>query len=84
VAGGLFWHIRSQQPSGDIRLDKPDHAEAVEEAGAHLGRYIAAGRRGDFSVQPRKLDQGRCVHYCEFAQLCRTASTHPQKPGSES
>jgi ATP-dependent helicase/DNAse subunit B len=83
VAGGLFWHIRTQEASGEIRLDDDDHLEALNQARDHLGRYLAAGRRGDFSVQPRKIDQGRCVHYCEFAQLCRAASTHPHKTEME-
>ena len=82
IAGGLFWHIRSQKASGALKLDDKGR-EALDEAGAHLGRYIAAGRRGDFTVQPRKLDKGRCVSYCEFSQLCRTASTSRQKTGDD-
>ena len=78
VAGGLFWHIRDQTSSGELLLDA-DGEEALQEAEKHIGRYIAAGRKGDFTVQPRKIDRGRCVHYCEFSQLCRTASTNRQK-----
>ncbi len=79
LAGGLFWHIRDQKSSGEIRLDEDGEA-ALNEAAGHIGRYIAAGRRGDFTVQPRKLDRGRCAHYCEFSQLCRVASTSRYKP----
>lgn len=78
VAGGLFWHIRNQKPSGVIKMND-EGREALEEAEEHIGRYIAAGRRGDFTVQPRKLDNGRCVRYCEFSQLCRVASTSRYK-----
>jgi len=79
IAGGLFWHIRSQKASGQIMLNEEGAAD-LETALEHVGRYIMAGRRGDFTVRPRKLDRGRCVHYCDFAQLCRTASTNPHKP----
>lgn len=79
VLGGLFWHIRSREPSGAVRLDE-DGLLALDEAQVHLGRNIAAGRRGDFTVHPRKLDQGKCARYCEFSQLCRTASTSRKKP----
>jgi ATP-dependent helicase/DNAse subunit B len=83
VAGGLFWHIRNQQVSGALKTDDPGH-EALEEAEAHIGRSIAAGRRGDFTVQPRKLNEQRCIHYCEFSQLCRTHSTSRYKPENDS
>jgi len=83
VDGGLFWHIRNQKASGQIRLNDAGQ-EAVADALAHIGRYVAAGRRGDFSVHPRKLEQGRCVHYCDYAALCRVASTNPRKPGLDS
>ncbi len=79
VLGGLFWHIRSRESSGAIRLDE-DGLLALEDAQAHLGRNIAAGRRGNFAVHPQKLDQGKCARYCEFSQLCRTASTSRRKP----
>jgi ATP-dependent helicase/DNAse subunit B len=81
VLGGAFWHIRGNKPSGTIAWDEEGEA-AVEVARGHLGRYIAAGRRGDFSVQPRKADHGRCNHYCEYAQLCRLSSTNQRKTES--
>ena len=79
VIGGLFWHIRKGEASGQIAWDDAG-AAAIAEAAEHLGRYIDAGRRGDFSVSPRKADGGRCNHYCEYAQLCRMGSTGPHKP----
>lgn len=81
LLGGLFWHIRNRKTTGDMRLDDQDGDEALEQARAHLGQAIAAGRQGDFTVQPRKLHQGRCIHYCEFSQLCRVAGTSRHKPG---
>lgn len=80
VLGGLFWHIPDRKISGAIRLNSEQGQADLEQAQAHIGRYIAAGRRGDFAVQPRKLDGGKCEHYCEFSQLCRAASTSRYKP----
>lgn len=79
VLGGLFWHISTRKASGKMRLDEPDSQAALDEARAHLGRYISAARRGDFRVAPRKLENGRCAAYCEFAQLCRVSSTNRYK-----
>jgi len=78
VAGGLFWHIRNRKGSGQIVLDE-EGLLAMERAQAHLARYIAAGRTGDFAVQPNKPDRERCVRYCEFYQLCRTGRTNRYK-----
>jgi ATP-dependent helicase/DNAse subunit B len=78
--GGLFWHIRTQQSSGDLLWNSDDGEAAVSEAEAHIGRSIAAGRRGDFTVKANKPTAGRCAHYCEFSQFCRAASTHQNKP----
>ena len=80
VLGGLFWHIRSRESSGEVRLDDADSGAALDEAQAHLERYISAARRGDFSVAPRKLENGRCTRYCEFAHMCRVGSTNRRKP----
>jgi ATP-dependent helicase/nuclease subunit B len=82
VTGGLFWHIRNQKSSGELRLDDDGIAD-LEKVQEHIGRYISAGRRGDFTVQPRKIDKGRCAHFCEFSQLCRTASTNRYKPDGD-
>jgi ATP-dependent helicase/nuclease subunit B len=79
VMGGLFWHIRNQKSSGDVRLDD-EGITYLALAQEHIGRYIAAGRRGDFSVHARKLDAGKCEHYCEFSRLCRVAGTNRYKP----
>ena len=79
VAGGLFWHIRNQSFSGDMLIDDEGLA-ALEQAQEHIGRYISAGRRGDFTVHPSKPDKGRCTHFCEFSKLCRAASTNRYKP----
>lgn len=80
VLGGLFWHIRSRGSSGEMRLDDADSGAALDEAQAHLERYIGAARRGDFSVAPRKLENGRCARYCDFAHMCRVGSTSRYKP----
>lgn len=79
VLGGLFWHIPTRKPSGVLRLDTPDSLAALDEARAHLSGYISAARRGDFRAAPRKLENGRCAAYCQFAQLCRVSSTNRYK-----
>ena len=79
VLGGLFWHIRNQNSSGEIRLAEDEMREALEQAEGHIGTYIAAGRKGDFTVKPRKMNKGQCVHYCEYARLCRVRSTSQYK-----
>ncbi len=80
VAGGFFWHIRNQKASGEVRVDDEEGKAKLEQAEVHIGRYIAAGRRGDFTVHPAKLDKGLCTHYCEYAQLCRVGGTSRYKP----
>ncbi len=67
VAGGMFWHIRSGDSSGEVT---PDDA-AIETARAHLAAYLQDGRAGNFAAQANKLEQGKCTRYCEFAQMCR-------------
>jgi ATP-dependent helicase/nuclease subunit B len=82
ILGGLFWHLRSRDASGALRLDEEGCA-ALAQAQVHLGDLVAAARRGDFSVRPRRLDHGKCIHYCDYARLCRIASTHRFKPEDE-
>lgn len=79
VLGGLFWHIRDQSISGGMFLMDEEIQAALGAAEAHIGRYIAAGRKGDFTVKPRKIDKGKCTHYCEYARLCRMSSTSQYK-----
>ncbi len=79
VAGGLFWHIRTQKASGDLRLDDEGH-EILAEAEKSIGLNIAAGRKGDFVTQATKVQEGRCTHYCEYSQFCRMSTTHRRKP----
>lgn len=81
VAGGLFWHIRSQQASGELVMDE-DGVKLLELAEKYIGRYIAAGRKGDFVTRANKAQEGRCTHYCEYSQLCRMSSSHRRKPDS--
>jgi len=71
VAGGLFWHVSNSKISGDLHLDDSIGQEALEQGRAHLTRYLAQGRAGDFATHANKLQEGKCVRYCEFSQLCR-------------
>lgn len=73
VSGGLFWHIRDRKTSGALDLSDGE-PEPVAQARVHLAAYIAAARRGDFAVHANRPQQGRCVSYCEFNQLCRISN----------
>ena len=77
LTGGLILHLRGgNNSSGWIPSDAKGE-EALRAAESRIGENIAAARRGDFSVEPRRPDRsGRCTRYCEFSQLCRVAVTH--------
>ena len=77
LAGGMFLHLRgSSKSSGWISSDEKGE-DAMRAAEGRIGENVAAARRGDFSVQPRRPDSsGRCTRFCEFSQLCRVAVTH--------
>jgi ATP-dependent helicase/DNAse subunit B len=67
VIGGLFWHIRNRQISGEILITDP----ALEEALNHLHQNVLAAREGWFGVQPNQAHGGPCSAHCEFRALCR-------------
>ena len=77
LAGGMFLHLRgSSKSSGWISSDEKGE-DAMRAAEGRIGENVAAARRGDFSVQPRRPDSsGRCTRFCEFSQLCRVAVTN--------
>jgi ATP-dependent helicase/nuclease subunit B len=79
VRGGLFWHLNDLKSSSTTGMDEAGLAD-LEQSRLHIGRHIAAGRRGDFAVRAAKDDEGKCIRYCEFAQLCRAAGTSRYKP----
>ncbi len=80
IAGGLFWHARNQSHSGKIEVESEVRfLEAIQDAQAHLTRYLQRARAGDFTVRPSRITDGRCASYCEFSQLCRLASTNQYK-----
>ncbi|MBZ0287812.1 MAG: PD-(D/E)XK nuclease family protein, partial [Anaerolineae bacterium] len=81
LIGGLFWHIRHQElkTSGEMLVANPDHHAAMEQALEHIGRFIDAGRHGDFTVKSAKPSGGRCSHFCEYSRFCRAAGTHQGK-----
>ncbi|MBZ0276781.1 MAG: hypothetical protein K8I60_11585, partial [Anaerolineae bacterium] len=71
---------RSRELSGAVRLgDDGEDEAAIQQAREHPGHYITAGRNGDFTVHPKKPDQGKCSHYCEFSQFCRVSITSRYK-----
>ncbi len=73
VAGGIFWHVQNQKASGQFDWDEPDDQAALDDALEKLGKNIQRGREGDFTVEPNKLEEGRCARYCEFSQFCRVS-----------
>jgi ATP-dependent helicase/DNAse subunit B len=79
IAGGAFWHITNRSLSGDVQMDRDDHLQALEIARQRLGNNIALGRRGDFAVHATKMDNNRCIRYCEYHQLCRVSLTNHRK-----
>ena len=70
VAGGLFWHIGSREASGALDVSDGDPDE-IAMARHHLAEFIPAARRGDFATHANRPQQGCCVSYCEYSQLCR-------------
>lgn len=80
ILGGAFWHINASKKdiSGTIHLDEAGN-ESMDMAKGHLVNHISRGRQGDFAVHASKPDHGRCVKYCDFAQLCRMSSANRRK-----
>ncbi len=76
VAGGLFWHIGTRKTSGVTRRGDGEHEAALDTARQQIADNIAAGRAGDFSVQPNTpRGRGPCATYCEYQQFCRHSIT---------
>ncbi len=75
IAGGLFWHIGARKASG-VLLPGDD---AIPSGLAHLQRYLARGRAGDFASSANKIEQGKCSRYCEYSQMCRLSIVHKRK-----
>jgi ATP-dependent helicase/DNAse subunit B len=76
VVGGLFWHIRNRQVSGEVRADDL----ALEAARAHLHAHVLSARAGRFFVRPGKMAGDRCSSFCEFRALCRLSRANLRKP----
>lgn len=80
VAGGVFWHIRNQKVSGLLATnDTVENDPSIQEAQAHLSRYLSDMREGYFAEQPTKIEEGKCSRYCDFYQLCRLSNTQQYK-----
>jgi ATP-dependent helicase/nuclease subunit B len=77
VAAGMFWSIRSRKAGGDIAAS----AAEIESAHETLHHYVQGARAAEFPVQPSKLQNGKCMPYCEFYELCRIQRTHV-RPGA--
>jgi len=79
VAGGAFLHLPKATTSGELWLDSTDGQEVVEDGIGHITRRIAEAQRGDFSVAPNGLEEGRCSRYCEYQHFCRMMVTARHK-----
>jgi len=75
VTGGLYWHLRNLKASGILSTQDEDDISALEKAKAHIARNLKMGRAGQFPVHPVKLENGKCVRYCEFSRFCRVQVT---------
>lgn len=76
AAGGLFLHLRNLSAGVPVQLDEKGE-EILRSAEQRIAENVAAARRGDFRVEPRRpAANGRCTAYCEFSELCRVAVTH--------
>ncbi len=79
VAGGLFWHLSNRKASGVFSIQNEEDIAAIEKARAHIADNLRQGRAGRFPVHANKLEQGKCVRYCEFSHFCRRQVTNPHK-----
>lgn len=80
IAGGFFWHIRSQGISGKMSFDDLITDDEIIQAGqTHIADYLEKMQSGNFTVQPTQAANNRCTSYCEFYQLCRLSNTYQYK-----
>ncbi|HLA45919.1 MAG TPA: PD-(D/E)XK nuclease family protein, partial [Aggregatilineales bacterium] len=79
IRGGLFWSIQRNKSGGELLADDP-MIQAAREA---LHQKVLSARRGWFPNQPRKLENGKCFHHCEFSQFCRVNRASQRKPAAD-
>ena len=79
VAGGLFWHVRNLETSGNFSADDEEDEAALDLARQHIARNLDGGRKGWFPAHATALEAGKCARYCEFSHLCRMRVTSPYK-----
>ncbi len=83
LSGGVYQYLGDLKSSRLVRLDGKDEA-ILQAAQNRVAENIAAARQGDFGVEPRQPDKenGRCIRYCEFWQLCRVKETRSPGQGA--
>ena len=79
LAGGMFWHLRSLQPSGVFDVNNADDMQAIDTAKQHIADNLKLGREGKFGVHANHIEDGKCVRYCEYSHLCRMSVTNRYK-----
>jgi ATP-dependent helicase/DNAse subunit B len=72
VIGGLFWHIRNRQTSGEVLISD----SVLDDALTRLHENVLAARKGWFAVLPNQTRGGQCSAFCEFRALCRLNRAH--------
>jgi ATP-dependent helicase/DNAse subunit B len=77
LVAGAFWSLR--QPDKPVLI--PAHDSRLLDAYITLHTNINAARAGDFRVQPRKMEDGKCSRYCEYHHLCREIPADLYKSG---
>jgi hypothetical protein len=81
VAGGVFWGIARNQDLGSLSPDMTytpkggDSVDIIPAALETVARYVQAIRAGDFRASAHSPSDGKCVSYCDFADLCRICAT---------
>ena len=79
LAGGMFWHLRNLNTSGEFDVSNQEHMQAIDEAKQHIANNLKTGRKGQFTVHANHIEDGKCVRYCEFSHLCRMSVTNAYK-----
>ena len=79
LAGGMFFHLRNLRASGVFHVNDAEDMQAIETAKGHIADNLRAGREGKFAVHAKRIEDNKCVRYCEYSHLCRMSVTNRYK-----
>ena len=71
-----YWHTRSLNRYKSIDCDEEGILAGIKY---RVREMVHDARNANFSVNPTKLEQGRCVRYCPYFELCRITRTNTFK-----